>query len=102
VGTAPIAECAAGDHRGIEGENRQIFDVARAASPKAIDDTWTEWLPPRSLFDGAKPSAEHQYFVRYRVRFETEYSPTPHPSFDTEISPSPDEPTPEPEAVATP
>ena len=86
---------------GIEGENRQIFDVGRPASPKSIDDAWTEWLPPRSLFDGTKPSAEHQYFVRYRVRFETEYSPTPHPPLDGEISPTPGETTPAPEAAAT-
>ena len=87
---------------GIEGENRQIFGVARPASPKSVDDAWTEWLPPSGSFDGTMPSPEVQYFVRYRVRFETEYSPTPHPAFDAEVSPTPDVTTPEAEASATP
>ena len=63
---------------GVQNENRQIFNVLRRASPK-IDEAWSEWTPPSQRFDGSKPAPQDQYFVRYRVRFASEYSPTPQP-----------------------
>ena len=85
---------------GTPTENRQLFYVMRRASPK-IDETWSDWATPAQRFDGSKAPPEEQYFVRYRVRFENEYSPTPHPTPEYTIqpgfeeSPSPDEsPTP--------
>lgn len=65
---------------GVKEENRQIFNVALPASPK-IGEAWSEWTPPRARFDGTKPTPEDQYQVRYRVRFEEEYSPTPRPDW---------------------
>jgi hypothetical protein len=65
---------------GVKDENRQIFNVLRRASPKEIDEAWSEWTPPKQRFDGTKPSLEDQYLVRYRVRFAAEYSPTPTPT----------------------
>ena len=83
---------------GIEGENRQIFNVMLTASPKKVDE-WSEWAPARERFDRSKPSPEDLYFVRYRVRFATEYSPTP-PAIPQD-SPVPEE-TPSPEEGSTP
>ena len=65
---------------GVDGENRQIFNVLRTASPKQIDEAWSEWAPPRARFDGSKPAPEDQYLVRYRVRLAAEYLPTPTPA----------------------
>ncbi len=84
------------------GENRQIFDVVRDASPHRIDEEWSEWAPPRQRFDGTKPPEEEQYLVRYRVRFASEYSPTPTPTPDYEMAapPAPEESrTPEPSSA---
>jgi hypothetical protein len=75
---------------GVEGENRQIFNVALPSSPKKIEDEWSEWTPPRGRFDNSKPAPEDQYLVRYRVRYATEYSPTPAPMREWN-SPAPDE-----------
>ncbi len=86
---------------GVKDESRQVFSVMRRASP-AIDETWSEWAPPRERFDGSKPAPEDQYQTRYRVRFADEYSPTPRPTPEYQPSPvaedtaSPNEsPTPE-------
>ncbi len=65
---------------GVRDENRQIFNVRLHASPKQIAETWSEWAGPTQRFDGSKPAAEDEYLVRYRVRFATEYSPTPFPT----------------------
>ncbi|MDQ6939930.1 MAG: outer membrane protein transport protein [Verrucomicrobiota bacterium] len=62
----------------------------RRASP-GIDETWSEWEPPRERFDGSKPATGDQYQVRYRVRFAGEYSPTPRPTISYEPSPTPEE-----------
>ncbi|MGZ5553189.1 MAG: hypothetical protein ACXWHF_06080 [Chthoniobacterales bacterium] len=75
---------------GVEGESRQIFNVLRLASPK-IDEAWSDWTPPRERFDNSKPSPEDQYLVRYRVRFTSEYSPTPRPMTEYQAAPSPEE-----------
>lgn len=92
---------------GINGESRQIFDVLRTASPKKIDEAWSEWTPPRERFDGSKPAPDDQYLARYRVRFAAEYSPTPTPTATPEDSPVPEETqttteSPTPEESATP
>ena len=76
---------------GIDKENRQTFNVLRTASPKKIDETWSEWTPPRQRFDGSKPAPDDQYLARYRVRFAAEYSPTPTPAATPQDSPMPDE-----------
>lgn len=64
---------------GVRDENRQIFNVMLRASPAQVDESWTDWAPPRERFDGSKPLPEDQYTVRYRVRFSDEYLPTPAP-----------------------
>ncbi|MDQ6860062.1 MAG: hypothetical protein M3032_02770 [Verrucomicrobiota bacterium] len=64
---------------GTANENRQLFTVMLPASPKKIDEEWSEWTPPRTTFTGSKPAPNDQYLVRYRVRFAAEYSPTPSP-----------------------
>jgi hypothetical protein len=63
---------------GVEGENRQLFSVMLGAKPTKLDQ-WSEWTPPRQRFDGSKPAPNDQYLVRYRVRFDSLYSPTPQP-----------------------
>ena len=81
----------------LKGENPQIFSVMRHASPKKIDDEWSEcwseWTPPKQRFDGSKPTPEDQYLARYRVRFAKEYAPTPTPTATPSavMEPSPDE-----------
>ncbi|MBA3385218.1 MAG: hypothetical protein H0T95_01100 [Chthoniobacterales bacterium] len=62
---------------GVDGENRQIFNVILPASPKKADGTWSDWTGARQRFDGSKPAPQDQYLARYRVRFANEYSPTP-------------------------
>ncbi len=69
---------------GVKGESRQIFSVMVPASPKSVENGWSQWAEPRQRFDGSKPAPAEQYRVRYRVRFETEYSPTPSYTPDAE------------------
>jgi hypothetical protein len=80
---------------GVNGESRQVFNVLRTASPKQIDEAWSEWATPRERFDGSKPAPEDQYLARYRVRFAAEYSPTPTPT----ATPTGQEGTPEESAT---
>lgn len=77
---------------GVEGENRQIFNVMLPAVPKKTESEWSEWTTPRQRFDGSKPAAEDQYLVRYRVRFADEYSPTPSPTATPSDAPAEEEP----------
>ncbi len=42
---------------GVDGENRQIFNVILPASPKKADGTWSDWTGARQRFDGSKTSA---------------------------------------------
>ena len=86
---------------GVDGENRQIFNVMRTASPKTIDETWSEWTGPKQRFDGSMPAAEDAYQVRYRVRYEADYSPTPHPMTVQPGTPE-DSPTPTPTETPSP
>ncbi|MFN2476780.1 MAG: hypothetical protein ABR526_10635, partial [Chthoniobacterales bacterium] len=39
----------------VRNESPQIFNVMRRASPKTIDDAWSDWAVPRQRFDGSKP-----------------------------------------------
>jgi hypothetical protein len=64
---------------GRRGESRQIFEVTLPAAPRQIEDEWSEWKAPTQLLDGNKPAPEDECFVRYRVRYTAEYSPTPPP-----------------------
>lgn len=79
---------------GFKDENRQAFNVLLPATPTTIDDAWSEWSPAGARFDGSKPAAEDQYLVRYRVRFDGEYLPTPTPT----ETPSAEDQTEEPAA----
>ncbi len=78
---------------GLVDENRQIFVVTLPPVP-GVSDSWSEWKPPRALFDGSMPTPEDQSYVRYRVRFLDEYTPTPRPDWPAAATPEPS-PTPE-------
>jgi hypothetical protein len=65
---------------GVKDESRQRSNVMLYASPRKVDEAWSEWAPSFQRFDGSKPAPPDQYQVRYRVRFDSEYSPTPTPT----------------------
>src|SRR5947209_12788975 len=71
---------------GVNGEDRQVFNVMLTASPKKTTDEWSEWQTPRTTFSGKMPAPDDQYLVRYRVRLAEEYSPTPAPNSPVENS----------------
>ena len=85
---------------GFRGMDRQSFNVLLGASPKQVDEAWSEWTGADQRFDGSKPAPDEQYFARYRVRFADEYeptpAPTPTPSADDVTEPPPEETAAEP------
>jgi hypothetical protein len=74
----------------MEGEEGQLLDVKLPGSPQKIDDAWTDWLP-MGRADRMSGAPERQNVVRYRVRFESEYSPAPLPESQEEPSTAPEE-----------
>lgn len=64
---------------GLRTESRQVFYVLLPPSPKKIDEDWSAGVSAEQDFEGKKLAPEDAYSVRYRVRFASEYSPTPTP-----------------------
>ena len=84
----------------VGGEKGQLFNVLLRASPNVAEE-WSEWMKPRERFDQSKVPPADEYLVRYRVRFEAEYSPTPTPIPTPPPPPTPVE-SPVPEASPAP